>query len=195
MSHPSRMITEKCPRTMLSRRGRAHHLCGGDEMAKRSPEERFWAKVDRSRGPNACWVWMGSLATNGYGQFRVDGRLVRVHRFAYELLVGPIPEGAELDHDCHTRDRDCIGRCEHRRCVNPLHLIPMTHRENTQLGGLARATHCKREHEFTLSNTRRDSAGRRQCRACDAIRHPGRMERQRARRARRASARKQRGTT
>jgi len=44
---------------------------------------------------------------------------VRAHRFAYELLVGPIPEGMDLDHVCGVR-----------LCVWPEHLEPVTHAEN-----------------------------------------------------------------
>lgn len=88
-------------------------------------EERFWAKVDRS---GDCWRWTGALARGGYG-FAVVGsrddpqRYRNAHRFAYELSVGPIPEGLELDH-----------LCRNRRCVNPAHLEPVTHSENMRRG-------------------------------------------------------------
>ena len=78
-------------------------------------EDRFWSKVEKSAG---CWLWTAGLC-HGYGQFSFLGLDVRAHRFAYELLVGPIPAGLEIDHLC--RDR---------ACVNPDHLEPVTHREN-----------------------------------------------------------------
>ena len=55
--------------------------------------ERFWSKVDK-RGPDDCWPWLGTLEPTGYGQFFTNGtpRLAKAHRFAYELVVGPIPE-------------------------------------------------------------------------------------------------------
>lgn len=49
------------------------------------------------------------------------------HRVAYELWVGPIPEGMELDH-----------RCKVRACINPAHLEPVTHAENMRRLGRRR---------------------------------------------------------
>ena len=58
--------------------------------------KRFWEKVDR-RGPDECWEWTASVKPNGYGQFSVvrDGKWLKsyAHRYGYELIVGPIPEG------------------------------------------------------------------------------------------------------
>src|SRR5690348_3625220 len=80
-----------------------------------SPEERFWKYVEKT---DSCWIWTGSLNTSGYGILRI-GKTTSVHRFAYELLVGPIGEGLQLDHVC------CV-----RHCVNPAHLEPVTAAEN-----------------------------------------------------------------
>lgn len=127
-------------------------------------EQRFWAKVGRSGGPDACWPWQASLR-NGYGQFGVRaGVVVYAHRFAYELLVGPIPDGKELDH---VKARGCSGG----RCVNPARLEPVSHTVNVLRGDActaqkARATHCPRGHAFDAENTFRTRDGRRQCRAC-----------------------------
>ncbi|WP_369010576.1 HNH endonuclease signature motif containing protein, partial [Bacillus cereus] len=44
---------------------------------------------------------------------------MRAHRYVYENLSGPIPEGMELDH-----------LCRNPPCVNPDHLDPVTHEEN-----------------------------------------------------------------
>jgi hypothetical protein len=85
-----------------------------------SPEARFWRSVVRGAGPDGqCWQWVASGNQKGYGRFSVDGRHVMVHRFSYELHIGPIPEGLEVGHKCHNR-----------RCVNPDHLEAMTHRRN-----------------------------------------------------------------
>lgn len=78
-------------------------------------EDRFWAKVD-VRGP--CWEWTASTRY-GYGQFMVGNRSMLAHRFAWQMLVGPIPDGLELDH-----------LCRNPACVSPDHLEPVTHREN-----------------------------------------------------------------
>jgi hypothetical protein len=112
---------------------------------------RFWAKVEKTDG---CWLWTGALDGNGYGQItsgrRGSGHLP-AHRVAYEFLVGPIPDGMELDH---VWERGCRSTA----CVNPAHLEPVTHRENVLRGNSpmaqqARQTHCKHGHEFTAENT------------------------------------------
>lgn len=122
--------------------------------------EAVESKIDRC-GEGDCWIWTASVSTPGYGQVYLSGRNRIAHRLVYELLVGPIPEGLNLDH-----------LCRNRRCVNPAHLEPVTQRENlmrgvgTIAGQNARKTHCKHGHEFTPENTRRDAKGNRHCRAC-----------------------------
>lgn len=91
------------------------------------PASRFWPKVDKS---GDCWLWTGSLDHRGYGQFylRSGAAPAKAHRFAYELLVGPIPEGMSIDHRCHNPT-----------CVNPEHLRPATHKQNLENRAGARA--------------------------------------------------------
>lgn len=156
-------------------------------LAKPTLEERFWAKVDR-RGPDEYWPWLASLH-EGYGQIMINDRPVGAHRVAYELLVGPIPEGMDLDHLCHTRDTACRlnGDCPHRRCCNPAHLEPVTRAENSHRGhspvvAQALATHCVNGHEWTPANTWIRREGTRVCRACNRTR-----ERQRRKAARSSS--------
>lgn len=146
----------------------------------RTVEERFWSRVDKLSSPNGCWLWTGSRITSGYGRitFTEDGRerLVVAHRWSYEALVGPIPDGLVLDHLCRVR-----------HCVNPAHLEPVTQFENVMrgfgVGALAsRQTHCVHGHEFTPENTHiRKDNGQRVCRACTA--EASRRHRARARAA------------
>lgn len=89
--------------------------------------ERFWPRVDR-RGETECWMWRGCVnPVTGYGQWANGYSIIGAHRVAYELMVGPIPSGLEIDHLCRVR-----------ACVNPAHLEAVTHRENILRGHAAR---------------------------------------------------------
>lgn len=119
--------------------------------------DRFWAKVQRTEG---CWEWTGSKLRSGYGQFTVDGKLMYVHRFSYELHIGPIPDGLVIDH-----------LCRNTSCVNPAHLEAVTDRTNILRGTAPAArnaarTHCVHGHEFTAENTQVDRDGHRKCKTC-----------------------------
>ena len=126
-------------------------------------QERFWAKViegDHGYG-TACWIWQGARS-NGYGLFWHDGRQVGAHRFAYELIIGPIPAGLETDHLCRIP-----------ACVRPLHLELVTPQVNVRRSGNpfgvnARLEICRRGHAFTGM-----WRGRRTCRVCAALRQAG----------------------
>ena len=137
----------------------------GDE-AGLSPADRLWRRVNKT---SDCWLWTGHLS-GGYGRIRVNGTRVQVHRLAYEMLVGPIADGLQLDHLC--RDH---------RCVNPEHLEPVTPRVNylrgvSPMAEQARQIRCKRGHPLTGANVKR-RGNKRECRACA-------LDAQRARRAR-----------
>jgi len=81
-------------------------------------QERFFAKVNKD-GSTGCWLWVAFIVPSGYGRLRIGEKNVFAHRVSYELFIGPIPAGAQVDH-----------RCGCRTCVNPDHLRLATHAEN-----------------------------------------------------------------
>ena len=104
------------------------------------------------------WIWQGWANDAGYPYVRHEGRDQPAYRVIWETLVGPIPEGLELDHLCVTP-----------MCCKPAHLEPVTHAEN-QRRIRERYTQCVHGHDWTNPNnvrTRRNGA--RYCAECDRI--------------------------
>lgn len=109
---------------------------------------RFWSTVDKTP---TCWLWTATIHPHGHGKFTSFGKTQRAHRFAYQTLVGPVPNGLDLHH-----------RCEVKRCVNPAHLEPLPRRDHRiQHAG----DHCKHGHPYDEENTYWRSTYR-VCRAC-----------------------------
>lgn len=96
-----------------------------------------------------CWRWLGSCDTSGYAKFKLRGKTIQVHRYAFESLARPIPDGLTIDH----------LNCTLRRCVNPAHFELVTIEEN------ARRANDTRWHDmkYTMDG---DRIAKAQCATC-----------------------------
>jgi hypothetical protein len=109
---------------------------------------------------NGCWEWGGTKDVRGYGKIQMssDGkqRTTGAHRVVYEYVLGPIPEGLELDH-----------LCRNPSCVRPDHLEPVTHAENLRRASpYIRWTHCAKGHLLAGDNLSPASNGTFRCKVC-----------------------------
>lgn len=106
-----------------------------------------------------CWSWQRGQSSSGYGVVAYGGRNHYTHRAMWELLIGPIPAGMEIDH-----------LCKNKLCCNPEHLEPVTPRVNKLRSGSPSGRHARREvcdqgHPFSEENTV-IRHGYRTCRTC-----------------------------
>lgn len=116
--------------------------------------------LEKMRWTPDCWEWTAAKSWCGYGQIGVNRKVKYAHRVFYELVVGPVPDGCELDH-----------LCRNPGCLRPSHLEPVPHRVNMQrspeMGKANRAkTHCPRGHAYDEENTFWTKVGGRKCRTC-----------------------------
>jgi len=132
----------------------------------------YW--LDRVRAKcvvdeNGCWVWQGSLHTNGYGQTSWQGRTGILSRFMYK--VWHRVELQKRQYVCHS--------CDVKRCCNPDHLWlgdnGLNKKDETLKGKnfFAKKTHCPRGHEYNSENTHvhevRPGVWSRGCKACSRV--------------------------
>jgi len=97
------------------------------------------------------------------------GKDYYVHRLAYEMDKGPIPEGLVIDHVASRG-------CKFRDCIEPTHLEAVSQQENLLRGqgfpGIqSRITHCPSGHEYSEENTMMTKKNERKCRTCNRERN------------------------
>jgi hypothetical protein len=72
----------------------------------------FWACLDQTGGPDACWPHPWPLTAS----VRIGGRRQRAQRWAHEIHTGrPLPKNLCL-----------VAECGNQRCCNPTHLAAAT---------------------------------------------------------------------
>lgn len=121
------------------------------------------------------WEWTGYHKEGGYGRVMDMGKPKGVHVAVYEWLVGPVPEGLELDHTCRQP-----------WCCRPSHLEPVTHAENMRRAHLiVSKTICPQGHSYAGDNLYMHPNGGKVCREC--VRESGRRYKARKRAEREAS--------
>lgn len=90
----------------------------------RSPEMRFWEKVE-IKGLKECWAWKAACLHNGYGVFRIGGRKGRqigAHCFSLQIKLKRTLQPGEW----------ALHNCDNPPCVNPNHLSLGNAKKNTR---------------------------------------------------------------
>lgn len=111
--------------------------------------ERIQSKIVMD--PCGCWLWTGHVLPSGYGQTWNGTKHVTIHRYVYELLVGPIENTIDHVYD---------NGCRHKHCCNPAHLEDVPFVENIRRRD-ALKTHCRKGHPLPAKGVRQ-----RVCRVC-----------------------------
>lgn len=128
------------------------------------PRDLLDRMADKFLVGDGCWEWTAVRNAPGYGVIhRLDKGSRLAHRILYEMLIGPIPDGLELDH-----------LCRNRGCVRPDHLEPVTRLQNVRRGDGPRLlkernaskTHCPQGHPYAEQERYRRPNGERRCGAC-----------------------------
>jgi hypothetical protein len=134
--------------------------------------ETFWddLKVTES----GCREWTGYTDRKGYGQIRVHGKLTSTHRFAWEQINGPIPEGMFICHRCDNPPCCNVERCLFLGTVADNNADMMAKGRGRAGEEQRSRTSCPRNHPYDEVNTYWTPTGsHRMCRACAKARNTG----------------------
>ena len=130
-------IIEGCGRKHLARGWCSKHYANWRKTGKPVAENPYYTNPDDSFRARTmpvteagCLLWMGAVDTDGYGSIWInsEGKLMLAHRYAWERVNGPIPDGIEIDHICHTP-----------ACCNIKHLRLATRSQNSSYKGKLRS--------------------------------------------------------
>lgn len=97
--------------------------------------------------PNSgCWLWIGSIDGNGYGQITHERKRLKASRVSWEIHYGKIPADLHVLHKC---DVPC--------CVCPTHLWLGTRSDNIRdavtkgrlHNQMMKRTHCPQGHAYS----------------------------------------------
>jgi hypothetical protein len=97
----------------------SEHTEGGDDLTTR---QSFIRDVALSHDRDECLLWPYGRNSNGYGTFRLAGRMTYAHRHICRVVNGPAPTPKhQAAHSCGNG---------HLGCCNPHHLSWKTHAQN-----------------------------------------------------------------
>lgn len=124
----------------------------------------FWKKVKKT---GTCWIWIGSVSSNGYGTLGINGKSLRAHRVSWMLANGR-NELHRWEFICHS--------CDNPLCVNPSHLWLGDAKANmsdciakgrkAKMPIRTKSSHCKRGHPMDENNLRFYKFGKYKYRSC-----------------------------
>lgn len=97
----------------------------GNPLAGKTPNYSCLAFLKNIKKTDECIEWPFYVSEDGYGQVRLNGKMMNAHRASLILNIGP-PQNKKL----HAAHSPVI--CHNRRCVNPKHLRWATASQNAK---------------------------------------------------------------